>query len=259
MSLRAPQRRTPKRQRRGRSATRAAPRASRPLQPAAPEVWQMVQERQRALLRGFASRADRPGALRWPRWAAAAAATCWNCCAWALRRAPARAGTAARAPRRRRGTCCRAPRAVAGRRLQAAPVPAGSQDLVLQSTVFSSLLDDAFQQRLAEAMWRWLKPGGAVLWYDFTVDNPRNPDVRGVPLARVRALFPQALWCSPPRDAGAAAGARRVRAAPGAVPGVQRAAAAAHPRAGLARTSRLRDAPAPMGAAPDATPPTGRR
>jgi len=36
-----------------------------------------------------------------------------------------------------------------------------------------------------------VKPGGAVLWYDFTVDNPRNPDVRGVPLARVRALFPQ--------------------------------------------------------------------
>ncbi len=40
-------------------------------------------------------------------------------------------------------------------------------------------------------MWRWLKPGGAVLWYDFTYDNPRNPDVRGMPLARVRALFPE--------------------------------------------------------------------
>ena len=69
---------------------------------------------------------------------------------------------------------------------------AASQDIVLQSTVFSSLLDDAFQQRLASAMWRWVAPGGGVLWYDFTVDNPRNRDVRGVPLARVRALFPQA-------------------------------------------------------------------
>ena len=29
-----------------------------------------------------------------------------------------------------------------------------------------------------------------MLWYDFTVNNPRNPDVRGVPLARVRELFP---------------------------------------------------------------------
>ncbi len=73
-----------------------------------------------------------------------------------------------------------------------APVAAASQDLVLQSTVFSSLLDDAFQQRLAQVMWHWLRPGGAVVWYDFAVDNPRNPDVRGVPLARVRQLFPQA-------------------------------------------------------------------
>ena len=72
--------------------------------------------------------------------------------------------------------------------MPAAPV---SQDVVFVSTVFSSLLDDAFQQRLADAMWRWVKPGGGVLWYDFTVDNPRNPDVRGVPLSRVRALFPQ--------------------------------------------------------------------
>jgi SAM-dependent methyltransferase len=65
-----------------------------------------------------------------------------------------------------------------------------SQDAVFAATVFSSLLDDAFQQRLADAMWRWVKPGGGVLWYDFTVDNPRNPDVRGVPLRRVRELFP---------------------------------------------------------------------
>jgi SAM-dependent methyltransferase len=63
--------------------------------------------------------------------------------------------------------------------------------IVFQATVFSSLLDDAFQQRLAEAMWTAVKPGGGVLWYDFTVDNPRNRDVRGVPLARVRTLFPQ--------------------------------------------------------------------
>jgi SAM-dependent methyltransferase len=71
-----------------------------------------------------------------------------------------------------------------------APVEPASQDIVFVSTVFSSLLDDAFQQRLADTMWRWLKPGGAVVWYDFTVDNPRNRDVRGVPLARVKQLFP---------------------------------------------------------------------
>jgi SAM-dependent methyltransferase len=85
----------------------------------------------------------------------------------------------------------------------AADLGAGSADLVLQATVFSSLLDDAFQQRLAATMWGWLRPGGAVLWYDLRVDNPRNPDVRGIPLARVRSLFP-----------GARITARRVTLAP---------------------------------------------
>ena len=73
----------------------------------------------------------------------------------------------------------------------AAPWPAASVDAVLVSTVFSSLLDDAFQARLARTLWNWVKPGGGVLWYDFTVDNPRNPDVRGVPLARIAELFPE--------------------------------------------------------------------
>lgn len=68
----------------------------------------------------------------------------------------------------------------------------GSIDIVHQATVFSSLLDEAFQQRLADRMWRWCRPGGGVLWYDFTVDNPKNPDVRGVPLRRLRRLFPEA-------------------------------------------------------------------
>jgi len=70
-------------------------------------------------------------------------------------------------------------------------VEPGSQDVVFQSTVFSSLLDDDFQVRLAERMWEWVRPGGAVLWYDLAYGNPRNPDVRGMPAPRVRALFPQ--------------------------------------------------------------------
>lgn len=73
-----------------------------------------------------------------------------------------------------------------------AGIEPASLDIVYQATVFSSLLDDAFQQRLADRMWRWVRPGGGVLWYDFTVDNPRNADVRGVPLRRVRQLFPEA-------------------------------------------------------------------
>jgi len=74
----------------------------------------------------------------------------------------------------------------------AAPLPSAGFDIVLQSTVFTSLLDDAFQQRLADRMWQCVRPGGAVLWYDFAFDNPRNVHVRGVPVARIRALFPRA-------------------------------------------------------------------
>jgi SAM-dependent methyltransferase len=69
-------------------------------------------------------------------------------------------------------------------------IPSGTQDIVFQSVVFSSLLDDAFQKRLADRMWNWVRPGGGVLWYDFIVNNPRNPDVRGVPVSRIRELFP---------------------------------------------------------------------
>jgi SAM-dependent methyltransferase len=72
----------------------------------------------------------------------------------------------------------------------ASSVATASQDIVYQSTVFSSLLDSNFQQRLADAMWRWARPGGGILWYDFTVNNPRNPDVRGVSVNRIRQLFP---------------------------------------------------------------------
>jgi SAM-dependent methyltransferase len=71
----------------------------------------------------------------------------------------------------------------------------GSFDVVMQSTVFSSLLDDGFQATLAHCMWKWVRPGGGVLWYDFVYDNPSNPDVRGVTSARVRQLFPEGrLW-----------------------------------------------------------------
>ena len=69
-------------------------------------------------------------------------------------------------------------------------LPAAAFDVVFQSTVFTSILDADFRHRLARRMWDWVKPGGGVLWYDFAFDNPRNPDVRGVPLSEVRALFP---------------------------------------------------------------------
>lgn len=32
--------------------------------------------------------------------------------------------------------------------------------------------------------------GGVILWYDFHMNNPRNPDVRGIRKREIRALFP---------------------------------------------------------------------
>lgn len=69
-------------------------------------------------------------------------------------------------------------------------IPEESFDVVFQSTVFSSILEANFQRALAARMWRWVAPGGGVLWYDFIYNNPRNPDVAGVPLRRIRELFP---------------------------------------------------------------------
>jgi hypothetical protein len=39
-------------------------------------------------------------------------------------------------------------------------------------------------------MLRVLKPNGVVLWYDFHVGNPRNPDVHGIKRLEIAQLFP---------------------------------------------------------------------
>jgi hypothetical protein len=62
---------------------------------------------------------------------------------------------------------------------------------VLQFTVFTSVLDPALRQRIAGEMWRVLRPGGVVLWYDFRYAGS-NPAVRPIHPREVRALFPQA-------------------------------------------------------------------
>lgn len=66
----------------------------------------------------------------------------------------------------------------------------GSFDLVLQSTVFSSILDRRMRQAVAAEMLRVMAPGGAIIWYDFFVDNPSNPNVHGVRRREIAALFP---------------------------------------------------------------------
>jgi len=63
-------------------------------------------------------------------------------------------------------------------------------DIVFQSTVFTSILDNNFKQELANRMLKMLKPGGFILWYDFKFNNPQNHDVKGVGRAEIKKLFP---------------------------------------------------------------------
>jgi SAM-dependent methyltransferase len=156
-----------------------------------PEVWRMWQERQRELLKLLARRAGRPADWRATEVGCGAGGNLLDLLRLGLM--PAHLTGIELLPERLAAARAALPegvRLLVGDASSADIAPA-SQDLVLQSTVFSSILDDALQQSLADAMWRWLKPGGAVFWYDFTVNNPRNPDVRGVPLQRVLQLFPQ--------------------------------------------------------------------
>ncbi len=69
------------------------------------------------------------------------------------------------------------------------PYAAGAFDVVLQYTVFTSILDDAARIRVAREMLRVLKPGGMIVWYDFWL-NPTNRQTRGVRPAEIRHLFP---------------------------------------------------------------------
>jgi SAM-dependent methyltransferase len=65
-------------------------------------------------------------------------------------------------------------------------------NIVFQSMVFSSILDENFRIELAKQMWGWVRDGGGVLWYDFIYNNPWNKDVKGIPYNKVKEYFPEA-------------------------------------------------------------------
>ena len=70
------------------------------------------------------------------------------------------------------------------------PYREASFDLVLCFTLFTSILDDDVARRVAGEVRRVLRPGGALLWYDFRVGNPWNQHVRGMSRRRLHDLFP---------------------------------------------------------------------
>lgn len=63
-------------------------------------------------------------------------------------------------------------------------------DLILSFTVFTSILDDGMAGHVSREMDRVLRPGGAVVWYDFRMNNPFNRCVRPMARENVTRLFP---------------------------------------------------------------------
>jgi ubiquinone/menaquinone biosynthesis C-methylase UbiE len=64
-------------------------------------------------------------------------------------------------------------------------------DVVLQFTVFSSILDLATRRKAAAEMIRVVKPDGLIIWYDFFVRKPGNHAVRAITSSEIHRLFPR--------------------------------------------------------------------
>lgn len=63
-------------------------------------------------------------------------------------------------------------------------------DLVVLYTVLSSVLSMVMSFNIARQVTRVLRPGGAIVWYDFRIRNPFNPHVRGVTRRGLAQLLP---------------------------------------------------------------------
>ncbi len=66
----------------------------------------------------------------------------------------------------------------------------GSIDLIHHSMMFSSICSADLRKSTAARMWRALKPGGCVLWYDFWI-NPFNRRTVSMHLKDISSLFPR--------------------------------------------------------------------
>jgi len=66
----------------------------------------------------------------------------------------------------------------------------GSFDLVFQFTVFTSIFDFRMKKLMAQEMLRVSREDGLIIWYDFYMNNPLNPDVRGIRKHEIAELFP---------------------------------------------------------------------
>ncbi len=72
---------------------------------------------------------------------------------------------------------------------KALPFPDESFELVVQLTMFSSIIDFDIRQAIAAEMKRVVKKTGAIFSYDFRFKRPGDDDVCAMTKARVRELF----------------------------------------------------------------------
>jgi len=70
------------------------------------------------------------------------------------------------------------------------PWPDEHFDLVSQFLVFTNIFDQALKRAVAKEMLRVLKPGGGILWFDLRVNNPNNPEVKGLRRKEIKSLLP---------------------------------------------------------------------
>ncbi|MEK7434440.1 MAG: class I SAM-dependent methyltransferase [Cyanobacteriota bacterium] len=69
------------------------------------------------------------------------------------------------------------------------PYPNGLFDLVIQSTVLSSIQHEESRKKLASEMLRLLKKGGKVFSYDMRYPNPFNKDTLAIDKKELKNLF----------------------------------------------------------------------
>lgn len=66
----------------------------------------------------------------------------------------------------------------------------GHFDLIIMSTVLSSIMDTTVWKMISADIDRVLSPNGAILLYDVAVQNPRNKNLRPVSKSQISDLFP---------------------------------------------------------------------
>lgn len=67
-------------------------------------------------------------------------------------------------------------------------------DIVTQFVMFTSILEDRMKENAAKEMLRVLKPNGIILWYDYCVSKPTNPDVKGIGKKEITRLFQNCIF-----------------------------------------------------------------